>query len=190
MDLRFPWLVLCFTLVAANSASCPLGWNGLAGSCYHITPYSDTHAGCVDSCSALNATLACVTSEPEHNFATSIALAASGNEDVWIGHYVSNASSTPLWENCASGELTNASFAPWAPLQPNASQMPRGASTALQCGSSTISSGETHLARLPRSACASAVRTPQHRLPPHPISPLQPPSRSSTRSNLASLAFG
>ena len=104
-------------------ASCPLGWNALAASCYHLTSSRDTHAGCAESCAALSATLACVTSEPEHNFATSLALAASGSDDVWIGHYGSNASSATLaWKKCVSGELSSASFTPWAPLQPNAAR--------------------------------------------------------------------
>ena len=106
---------------ASSMPSCASGWSlAPTGSCYHLTLSAHSHAGCIESCGLLNATLACITSDPEQIFASSIAAVSSG-ADAWIGHYHANATSpTTGWDACASGEIANETFAPWAPLQPNA----------------------------------------------------------------------
>lgn len=99
---------------------CAPGWIALAGACYQFTTSLVSHAGCVETCRLSEATPACITSDEEMNFLTTSAQ-ATGQGDVWTGHYLINTTSSNSGQvACVSGEEIESSFAPWAPTQPNA----------------------------------------------------------------------
>merc|ERR1719473_2171057 len=96
-------------------SSCPDGWVAFHDHCFHITVSHFAHDQCVQRCSLMDGTLACIQGSEEQHFSAALAASTSPRTEVWTGHYL-----TSNMELCVSGKPTNASFTPWAPGQPNA----------------------------------------------------------------------
>ena len=88
-------------------AACPdTSWTAANGSCYRLTDAWLTHRGCAEACGP-NASLACITSDVENAFVSS--LIDNKTRNAWFGLYKSYVGEslttfvgTGGWHACAS----------------------------------------------------------------------------------------